>query len=157
MIYKPYTYSDNFKLNEHIGNIINNYLYDDTFSTIPINIKKLIGELTKINTILNKNLFMSNFSARSLQALSKSKKNEISIFKMNDKDIIKNIKKINSKKKGSKKRSSKKRSSKKRSSKKRSSKKRSSKKINLKNIKRRLREKTKKRLRKKSQQKSKKK
>ena len=139
MIYKPYTYSDNTELNEHIGCLINNYLYDNIYSTIPINIKKLIDDLTKINTILNNNIFVSNFSTKSIKALYKSKKKEISILKINDIDIIKSIisKKRSSKKRSSKKRSSKKRRSNKRSSKKRRSKKRSSKK-------RKLREKTKK-------------
>lgn len=93
MIYKPYTYSENFKLNEHIGYIVNKYLYDITYSTKLINIKKLCNDLKKINKILNKNLFITNFSARSIQELSKSKKNEISILKLNDIIFLKNIKK----------------------------------------------------------------
>ena len=111
MIYKPYTYSDNFKLNEHIGHVVNKYLYDINYSTKRINIKKLCNDLKKINIILNKNMFMSNFSARSIQALSKSKKNEISIFKLNDINFLKNIKeKIRNKSKKKSQRRSKKKS-----------------------------------------------
>ncbi len=105
MIYKSYTYSYNLKMIKQVKYIINHYLYDTIYSTKPINIKNLINDLKQITKILEPNKDVSYFTNESIIKLSKEYKEEGSVFRVNDINFLKNIKKkisktnkINSKK-----------------------------------------------------------